>query len=90
MVLRDERIQNILLLDVVPLGIGIEDANGHMCTIIPRNCTIPTRKTSHFTNVYAFQTNATIRVFEGEHKLTTYNVSAVIFTRIVIVTRSFG
>jgi molecular chaperone DnaK (HSP70) len=68
-------MQDLLLLDVVALGFGIEDINGHMCTIISRNRTIPTRQSSPaFTNAYAHQTTATIRVFCGEHKLTKYNV----------------
>jgi molecular chaperone DnaK (HSP70) len=68
----------LLLLDVIPLGLGIEDMNGHMCTIISRNRTIPlkTQFYSVFTNAYAYQSTATIRVFEGEHKLTKYNVSS--------------
>jgi molecular chaperone DnaK (HSP70) len=48
-----------------------------MCIIIRRNTTIPTRSQSNpvFTNAYAYQTTATIRVFRGEHKLTKYDVS---------------
>jgi len=56
--------------------LGVEDINGQMCTIISRNQTIPLKKDySVFTNAYAYQTTATIRVFRGEHKLTKYNVS---------------
>jgi molecular chaperone DnaK (HSP70) len=51
--------------------------NGYMCTIISRNRTIPLKTQFYpiFTNAYAHQTTATIRVFQGEHKLTKYNVS---------------
>ena len=70
-------MQELLLLDVTPLGVGIEDFNGQMCTVIPRNLTIPAKKEFYpiFTNAYASQTTATIRIFFGEHKLTKYNVS---------------
>ncbi|CAF0923046.1 unnamed protein product [Rotaria sordida] len=66
----------LLLLDVTPLSLGIEDINGHMCIIIRRNTTIPfrTQFDSCFTNAYAYQTTATIRIFSGEHKLTKYNI----------------
>jgi molecular chaperone DnaK (HSP70) len=69
--------QGLLLLDVTPLGLGVEDFNGHMCTLITRNRTIPTKTEFYpiFTNAYASQTTATIRIFAGEHKLTKYNVS---------------
>jgi molecular chaperone DnaK (HSP70) len=48
-----------------------------MCTIIDRNRTIPLRTQRYpvFTNAYAYQTTATIRVFRGQHKLTKYNVN---------------
>ncbi len=70
-------LQDLLLLDVTPLDLGIEDVNGHMCTIVDRNRTIPLRTQPYlvFTNAYAYQTTATIRVFQGQHKLTKYNVN---------------
>ena len=71
-----DHTQNILLLDVTSLSLGIEDVNGEMCTIICRNRTLPTKSAvySIFTNAYAYQTNVVIRVFCGEHRLTKYNV----------------
>ncbi|CAF4715540.1 unnamed protein product [Rotaria sp. Silwood1] len=72
----------VLLADVTPLSLGIEDINGHMCVIIERNTIIPFRTQfySVFTNAYAYQTTATIRVFSGEHKLTKYNTFLGEFT----------
>lgn len=59
------------------MSLGVEDINGDMCIIISRNRTIPTKSQTYsvFTNAYAYQTTAKIRVFRGEHKLTKYNVS---------------
>jgi molecular chaperone DnaK (HSP70) len=75
----DTSICDLILLDACPLGLGIEDIHGHMHTLIRRNTTIPTRTQfcSVFTNAYAYQTTATIRIFEGEHYLTKYNVRSV-------------
>ncbi|CAF4318613.1 unnamed protein product, partial [Rotaria sp. Silwood2] len=72
----DSSIGELLLLDVCPLGIGIEDIHGHMHTLIRRNTTIPMQTEFYpvFTNAYAYQTTATIRIFEGEHNLTKYNI----------------
>ena len=65
-----------------PVGLGIGDIYGHMYTFIRRNTTIPTRTQLFpvFTNAYADQTAATIRIFEGEHSLVKYNVRSVINT----------
>lgn len=73
-------ICNLLLLDVCPLGLGIEDINGEMHTLICRNTVIPTQTDLYpiFTNAFAYQTTATIRIFEGEHYLTKYNVCNVL------------
>ncbi|CAF1141127.1 unnamed protein product [Rotaria sordida] len=67
---------DLLLLDVCPLGLGIEDIHGSMHTLIRRNTVIPARTELYpiFTNAYAYQTTATIRIFEGEHNLTKYNI----------------
>ncbi|UJR38701.1 hypothetical protein I4U23_031367 [Adineta vaga] len=69
-------ICDLLLLDVCSLGLGIEDIRGHMHTLIRRNTIILVRTElwSIFTNAYAYQTTATIRIFEGKHTLTKYHV----------------
>ena len=76
----DTSLCDLLLLDVCPLGLGIEDIHGNMHTLIRRNTTIPTQTQFYpiFTNAYAYQTTATIRIFEGEHNLTKYNVRSVL------------
>lgn len=59
---------------------GIEDMYGHMHILIRRNTIIPMQTSSYplFTNAYAYQATATIRIFEGEHYLTKYNVCRMI------------
>ncbi len=76
----DTSICDLLLLDVCPVGLGIEDIHGSMHTLIRRNTTIPTRTQlcPIFTNAYAYQTTATLRIFEGEHHLTKYNVRRIL------------
>ncbi len=76
----DTSVCNLLLLDVCPLSLGIEDIHGNMHTLILRNTVIPTRTEPYpiFTNAYAYQTTVTIRIFEGEHNLTKCNVRIVL------------
>ena len=74
-------VGDLLLLDVTPLSLGIEDIHGQMNVLIRRNSTVPTRTQAYsvFTNAYAYQTTATIRIFEGEHHLTKYNVCHLLY-----------
>ena len=62
-------VQNVVLLDVTPLSLGIETFGGLMNVLIPRNSTIPTRKGEMFTNAVAGQRSMLIRVLQGEREL---------------------
>merc|ERR1711990_1348519 len=64
--LAPEGCQDLVLLDVTPLSLGIELEGGHMSTLIKRSTAIPCSKTREYTTVEDFQTQIDVCVYEGE------------------------
>ncbi|KDP44979.1 hypothetical protein JCGZ_01479 [Jatropha curcas] len=69
----NEKVQDLVLLDVTPLSLGLETTGGVMSVLIPRNTTIPTKKEGVFTTSIDDQSTISIQVYEGERSRTKDN-----------------
>ncbi|XP_064076218.1 heat shock protein 68-like [Vanessa tameamea] len=70
---RSDNIKDLLLIDVVPLSLGVETARGIMFKVINRNTPIPCRQVKEISTLEDYQISMTIEVFEGERSLTKDN-----------------
>ncbi|XP_046976293.1 heat shock protein 68-like [Vanessa cardui] len=70
---RNDSIKDLLLIDVVPLSLGVETARGIMFKVINRNTPIPCRQVKEISTLEDYQISMTIEVFEGERSLTKDN-----------------
>jgi len=68
-------VKDVLLLDVTPLSLGVETLGGVMTKIIPRNTTIPAKKSEIFSTAADGQTNVEIHVLQGEREMAADNKS---------------
>ncbi|NEQ83936.1 MAG: molecular chaperone DnaK [Moorea sp. SIO2I5] len=68
-------VKDILLLDVTPLSLGVETLGGVMTKLIPRNTTVPTKKSETFSTAVDGQTNVEIHVLQGEREMSSDNKS---------------
>ncbi len=72
-------VKDVLLLDVTPLSLGIETLGGVMTPLIPRNTTVPTRKSEVFSTAEDGQTAVTVHVLQGERPMSADNMTLGMF-----------
>ncbi len=72
-------VKDVVLLDVTPLSLGIETLGGVFTKLIPRNTTIPTRKSEVFTTAADGQTEVSVHVLQGEREMSRDNKSLGMF-----------
>ena len=68
-----QKTKDIVLLDVIPLSLGVETSGGLMAKLIEKNSTLPTEKIEMFSTIEDDQTTVTIKIFEGERPFTEHN-----------------
>ena len=78
------KVEDVLLLDVVPLSLGIETKGELFTKIIERNTTIPTKKSQIFTTAYDNQDFVSIHVLQGEREMVSDNISLAKFNMVDI------
>jgi len=65
--------ENVVLLDIIPLSLGVETIGGVMNVIIPRNSVIPIKRKRKYTTDSDYETEVKIKIYEGERKMTKDN-----------------
>ena len=77
---QSDKTEGLILMDVLPLSIGVDVDEGKFDVIIPRNSTIPYKKTKEYSTVERNQREVTVEIYEGERPLTKHNRKLGAFT----------